>query len=310
MARRTEDVVYGRTGQTLLLRVPQGRPSAATFEVFAESVGDDGTAEFSGTATVDTVNTTLSAAAGPAQADPRRVELASTTGIIAGRKYLLSEGQVAEWVEPIEVAGAYVRLRDRLLHNFTTSATFVSTYVSADVDDVWVADRANLSDLSGPNPDYRVRWVATVGGVEREVYSFFDLVRAPFEHAVSIGDVALRFPGVAEMLHASDRTDQARALIDSAWRMVRLELAASGLNDTAIMEHEALDEAVTYAARLVLAEGGTHPRSMDAAGFAEIARATYERFMEKHFLVLLRPRVAVGSDSAAVTKTAQPFWVK
>lgn len=309
MARRTEDVVFGRAGQVLLLRVPQGRPASATFSVFADSVGDDGEEEFSGAATVDAVNTTVSTASGAGQADPRRLDLASTAGIVAGRKYLLNEGQVSEWVEPLQVTATHVRLRHPLVHAYSVAAAFVSTYIEAAVDDGWAADRGNISDLSDPNPDYRVRWVSVIGGEEREAYSFFDLVRAPFQHAVDIADVALRFPGVADMLHASDRADQARALIDAAWRMVRLELAAAGLNDAAIMENEALDEAVTYAARRILAEGGTHPRTMDAAAFAELSVGAYERFMEKHFVVK-PPPTAKGSDSGARVRPSDAFWVK
>lgn len=310
MARRTEDVVFEVSGQVLLYRVPQGRPVSATFEVFDDAMGDDGVPEFIGAATVDAVNTTVAAASGPGQSDPRRLNLTSTAGIVVGRKYLLSESQLREWVEPVMVGSGFVRMRDRLQNDFTTAATLQSTYVLAAVDAAWVADSGNLSDLSDPNPDYRVRWSVDVSGSIQIAYSYFDLVRAPFLHSVDVNDLVARFPGLAEGLMTGDRLDQGRRIIDDAWRVVRGELAALRLNDTAILEDEALDEAVLRAALVQLAEAGIHPRSFTATEYVTLTRANYDRHVDQHFRVSLRPPVAEGSDSSAANRAAAPFWEK
>ena len=53
----------------------------------------------SGAATVDSVSTTLAAAAGRNTADPRALSVASATGIVAGRRYLLASGGRSELVK-------------------------------------------------------------------------------------------------------------------------------------------------------------------------------------------------------------------
>lgn len=308
--RRTEDIVYSVTGQTLLLRVPQGRPSAATFKVFADTMGDDGTEEFSGAATVDTVNTTINVVSGPAQTDPRKVNLASTAGIIAGRKYRISEGQLVEWVEVVSLGAGFVRVRDRLLNDYSTAAVFESTYVSATVDPTWVADLSNLSDLGDPNPDYRVRWSITVGGQGYLLYSYFDLVRAPYLQAVDLQDLATRFPSIIEILDAAERLDQARALIESACRIARADLAGSGINDSSILEDERLDELVTLAALMVLAQGGRHPSQFSAGEYAALRTERYETFLGRHFLAGRTPPRTTSSDSIAERTTALGLFIR
>lgn len=308
--RRHDDIVWNVTGQSLRYRAPQGRPTSADFAVFADGTGDDGTAEFSGTATVDAVDTTVSSASGAQQADPRKVSLASTAGIVVGRKYLLTENSATEWGEVLSIHSGHVRMRDRLLGDYTAAATFQGCDLTAAVDATWVADRNNLSDLADPNPDYRVRWAITIGGAVVPAYSYFELVRAPRALAVDLLDVSARWPGLAEMLDVTDRGDQARTLIESASRIVRVDLAGIDLNDTAIMEDETLDEAIVRAARMVLAEAGIHPRAFSAGEYVAIATGSYERFVEQNFRVRLRAPIASGADSGAESRQAAPYWEK
>lgn len=308
--RRTDDIVFDLTGQTLRYRVIQGRPTSATFEVFSEAMGDDGTAEFSGAAVVDSVNTTLSASSGPTQTDPRKVSLTSTASIVAGRKYLIGEGQLAEWVEVLSLHTGYIRVRDALLHDFTTAATFQGCDLTGAVDAAWVADLANLSDLSDPNPDYRVRWTIIVSGVTHVAYSFFELVRAPRVLHVDLLDLGARWPGLVEMLDGPDRADQARSILEAAWRIVRAELGGIRLNDTAVMEDERLDEAVILAARVVLAEGGKHPRAFSASEFVALTNGKLDRFLEQHFRIGDGVPRAGGQDSDVQRTTAQGLFIR
>src|SRR5689334_5792748 len=125
-------------GQQLALQVPNGRPSAATFDVFRNYTSDDATPEFTGAAVVDAPNTTVSASSGPTEIDPQKLSLASTTGIVTGRKYLVSENAVQEWVEPVEIRAGYIRTRHPLKNSFTTAATFVSTWITGAVDAAFI----------------------------------------------------------------------------------------------------------------------------------------------------------------------------
>lgn len=310
MPRRTEDIVWNVTGQTLRHRAPQGRPTSATFKVFAESMGDDGTPEFTGAATVDSVNTTVSSSSGASQSDPRRLNVASTAGVVVGRKLLVAEGQKQEWVEPLQVGTGYLLLRDRLLGDYTTAATVQSCDITAAVDAAWVADLSNLSDLSDPNPDYRVRWSIVIAGVTHIAYSFFELVRAPRVLHVDLVDLGARWPGLAEMLGRADQGDQGRSILEGAWRMVRVELAGINLNDTAVMEDERLDEAVIHAAFVVLAEAGIHPRAFAPVEYVRIKAERFDRFIEQHFKIGKGVPRAGGQDSDVERTTAQGLFIR
>jgi hypothetical protein len=147
MARLNVALMFNVLGQTLNHRVIQGRPTAATFQVFRNYAVDEGTAEFSGSATIDSVNTTVNVASGAAQTDPQKISLASTAGIVTGRKYLLSEVSLQEWLEPMEVQPTYIRVRFPLANNYTTAALFQSTVISAAVDATFIQTLGKVSDL-------------------------------------------------------------------------------------------------------------------------------------------------------------------
>jgi len=82
MSRVTTDIVYAETGQTLPHRFMLGRPTSATFSVFEDYANDDATAEFTGTGTVDSVNTTVDATSGNGTTDAHKINLTATTAIV------------------------------------------------------------------------------------------------------------------------------------------------------------------------------------------------------------------------------------
>lgn len=310
MARRTTDILFGVEDQVILHRCLAGRPAAATFAVFADTTGDDGAAEFDGAATIDDVETTVTAASGRSQPDPHTIHLADTAGIVTGRKYLLERAGLREWVEPIHIEATSIRVRHALANDYAIGATFVSTYVLVPVDDAWAADRSHLSDAADPNPDYRVRLAVTVAGATVLAYEFFDLVRGVAGYDVDIHDLDVRFPGLADSLPTEHRADQGRALMEAAWRTVRADFAAIGLNDSAIRDHEAVDELVILAAIKLIAEGGYHPSQFGALEFTELVTRNYERWWEKHFKVAARHPISRGTDGAATSMTVDDFWSK
>lgn len=307
--RSTTDLVFGVLGQTLSLRVMQGRPTSATFTVLEDYANDDAAAEFSGTATLDAVTTVLTAASGAGQTDAHRINL-TTTGIVTGRKYLLSEGQRQEWIDPIEVGTGYIRARHPLANAYTTAATFVGTTITAAVDATWVAAEANISDHLDPNPDYRVRWAIVIGGVTHIVYSYFDLVRSTVTHQVDIEDLNSRAPGLHDRLPTEYRAEQGRPLIDAAWRSVQAKLASLRIDTDALREDQSIDELVILRALYMLAMGGWHPLGMSSGEYITETRTDYERFVEQHFQVSLMHPVATSSGAGVDVVRAQPFWSK
>ncbi|MDX1469534.1 MAG: hypothetical protein R3258_09340, partial [Acidimicrobiia bacterium] len=224
---RTQDIIYNVTGQTITQRVLEGVPSSATFAVFADTDTDDATAQFSGSATVDAVSTTVDVASGPSQTDSHKLSVAATTSMVVGRKYLVEEDSLKEWVELIRIySGDYAVTRHPLKNDYTTAATVKGTTLSAAVDATWVADSGNLSDQENPFPDWRVRWDVTMSsGANRIYYTFFDLVRAPVQSELTMADLDLRAPGLLSKIGDDYDAEQGQPLIDESWRALRAEFA-------------------------------------------------------------------------------------
>jgi hypothetical protein len=291
--RRTTAILYGVTGQQLELLVRTGRPTAATFDVLAQYALDESTKEFSGTATIDSPNTTLSGAAGPSQTDPQRLPLTSTTGLVAGgRRYLLSQNGLQEWHELVEIGSGYARTRNPLQNDFTTGATFQSTTLFAAVDSTWVANISKLSDLLDTTPDYRVRWSITVGSSTLIVYTYFDLVRIAVSHSVELADLDNAVPGIVDTMPIQYRAEQGRPLIDRAWSSVRADLVASMLDVNILRDDEVIDELVILRSLRALAEGGWAPSGVDKTLYLQTATTNYERFLERHIAVTLKHQTA------------------
>lgn len=309
--RTTTDLLFGVVGQTLSHRVMQGRPTSATFTVLEDYANDDATAEFSGTATVDAVTTTVNAASGNATTDPHKINLTATTNIVTGRKYLLGQNSKQEWVEPIEIVSAsHIRVRHPLRNDYTTGATFVGTTITAAVDATWVAAEANLSDHLDPNPDYRVRWSIVVDGATHISYSYFDLVRSTVTHGVDIEDLNARAPGLHDTLPIEYQAEQGRPLIDSAWRSVQAKLSSLKIDTDALRDDQFIDELVILRCLYMLASGGWRPLNMSSGEYIAETRTDYERFIEQHMQVRLAHPVASGSGSGVQTVIAQPAWGK
>lgn len=296
--RSIPTVIWNVTGQQLALRFPTGRPTSATFAVYRAYGTDDATAEFSGNATLDTPNTTTNGAAGRSQTDPQRIPLTDTSGITTGREYLLSANSLSELVQVIEIGAGYVRVQLPLQNDYAVGAAFVSTLLFASVPDVFAADRGKLSDLSDTHSDYRVKWVVTYAGAASVVYSFFDLVRQPVVHHVTIGDVNARAPGLLDDLPIEYQPEQGRPLIEAGWKMARADLVGAGIDPNSIRDNEAIDELVLRAALVVLAEGGWHPKVFDALSYVKLKTDSYNDFYESHFQVTVKPRLDLQVGTA------------
>src|SRR3990167_746911 len=265
MPRVTTDVLFDVSSQVVAHRFMLGRPTSATFSVFEDYANDDATAEFTGTGTVDSVNTTVDVTSGIGTTDAHKINLAATTSIVTGRKYLISDNSKQEWVEPIEIVSAdYIRVRHPLRNSYSTAATFVGTTITAAIDATWVADEANISDHLDPNPDYRVRWAVVYSSATYVSYSYFDLVRATVSHQVDIEDLNARAPGLHDRLPLEYQADQGRGLIDSAWRATQAKLASLRIDTDAVRDDQFIDELVIMRALYMLAMGGWAPRGMSS----------------------------------------------
>ena len=312
MARRLSVVYYGVLGQSLTFRVPQGRPDSATFAVRRNYTTDEGAVEFQGAATVNTVNTTIGAASGQGQTDPRLVTLASSSNVASGSLYLISEAGLTELVEILSVpSGTTVRARFPLQNTYSTAATFAGVTLSAAVDATWISNLANVSDLSDTTPDYRVMWTIVVGGATVIAYSLFDVVRQDVRAHVDIGDVDARAFGLVDSLPLDYRPDRGRGLIDGAWRAVRSHMFASGISPEGWRDGEALDELVILRTLKHLGEGGWCPPGWDRAAWTKLQVDNYDNFFMQHVVGQKhKTEVEMLSTTSTTQMTQIEYWSK
>lgn len=305
--RSTAAIAFDVTGQTLRHTVLAGRPSAATYAVYAADAGDDDDPEWSGTATIDAVNTTTASAAGPAQLDPTLIEVSSATGLVAGRAYLLSDNGKREWVTVAEIDDTDVFVTAALRNDYASGAAFASCDLTASVDATWVADSANLGNPASPNPAYRVRWAVTVGGATQIELTFFTLARGAVGHGVTLADVEARLWNVLEDIPSAHRADQGQRMIAAAWEDVQAMLAGTKLNDAAVRDAALVDQLLLKQIRLTYAMNGYYPRGMSPDLAIRTAQEDLERFFERRFIA---GEVPVATTSNAAAPKRGRAWVR
>ena len=157
-----QKVLYNQGTQSLVWTPigPQGRvvllASAPTFVIEDLRYGEESSLRSvnSGTATLDTVSTTVSGNAGAGQSDPRWIPLTSVTGIQAGHRYQVSNGNgYPETVDVVDVratptAGIVVSVP--LRGSFVATDPFVGVEYTASFLTGTADDETRLHDGAGP----------------------------------------------------------------------------------------------------------------------------------------------------------------
>lgn len=298
--RTVQDIAFGVTSQTLYFDAPEGRPSSVTsVSVYPWNYSDDATAESAvGSPSVETnPSTTVDAASGSGQTDPRQLNVAATTGFAVGRSYLVTSADgLREWFEVREIdSGNYVAAKHPLHNAYASADTVQSTRIQATVDSTWVADSANLLEVA---PAYRVRWVYVVSGVTYVADTYFNLVRYAARHGLTGFDVDALLPGWLDSLPTDYREDQGRKLIDEAYREVRVDMAQVDLTASRVAESELVDDLLRYK----VVELGEWARFLAGAADparAEMASKRYQSRLDS--LVRLASRVPVRDATGAAT---------
>jgi hypothetical protein len=137
---------------------------SATFEIVDVGYGD-GSAERpvdDGAATIGTVNTLLTAAAGPGQTDTDVIPATSAAGVSVGRPYLLvgADG-TSELVSVRAVVSNSVHTHRELRHDYGTDARLRSIEITAAFPALEADDEAEIE--RAPHP-YAVTWTYTIDG--------------------------------------------------------------------------------------------------------------------------------------------------
>lgn len=268
--RGSQDIIFGVTGQKVYFDCPEGRPSSvASVEVFSWSSADDYAALTASGAVETDPSTTVDAASGAGQSNPNQLNVAATTGFAVGRSYLVTAADgYKEWFTVADIdSGNYVTAQHPLHNAYASSDTVQTTRIQATVDSTWVADDTNLDDSAGPNPAYRVRWVYVHNSITYVADTYFSLVRYVGTHGVRPQDIEAIHPGWLDRLPTDHRRDQGRALVNEAYRMVKLDLHEVWTDDAMVANAEVLDDLT----RSKVLELGEFARALAGSTGAELA---------------------------------------
>ncbi len=279
-------IIYGLTGQEVEFypwrEWPEGVPSAAaTYSVWRGADGDDqdSVSGMSGTATMDTTSLALDDSAGPSQANRRKIPLASTTGAVIGRWYVLenAHGQ-RELVKVTKVVSAdYVEVEHELVHEYvTTTSTLKGFRQVFTVDATWVATEDNLNN---PRLPYRVRWAYTVASKARRGWTYIDLVRKAKGHSVSRAALLRDDPDLAHQMPRGEESIE--DFIGAGWERLQNDLEMDGFHPNEITEGPMLDRLVKLSTRLVIAEDGIVPPARDPETVVRERFSAYRRDYDK-----------------------------
>ena len=316
MTIATQEVLFGVTGQSLVLELDEPIISVASVTVF-EATGDDtGSTESAttGSSSIGSVAVSTDAAAGPSTSTPTRLSFGSAdiSGLVTGRRYIITidgatggtemETVIVESIDTLEPTTQYVYTRHPLVNDYEAGASiYSSNRATIAVSDSWSADTTSLSPAFSPNPRYRVKWVVSVGqqAEKRVVYTNLDLVRYSSAALVSPVDVDDAFPGWLDRLPPDHRKSQGRALIAEAVRSVKLDLYHRGIADQALRNAEVHAALVIDRTILATAEDNAL-RGAPSVGALEMAQARYDRRLAG---LVDSPRLALDTTGGGAAKT-------
>ena len=299
------DILYTVTGQSLVFDAPEGQPSSVTSsEVFENTDGDDATAESAttGSATIDAVDTTFDADSGTSQRNANQLQLAATTSIRKGGRYIATTADGESEIVEIGIitSGQSVQSRFPLANDYASADTFKGLRISHAIDATWVATKNNIS-APCPAPRYRWRLQYVVDSVTYVHSVFFDLVRESGTTTVTGLDVDAAYPWLdwINKLPVHDKEDKGDRIIAEAYRQVKLKLAGVGKADEAARNAEMMEDLVIHKAAELVAGSDIDARETILANFD----TSWNNF-------ILTPALDFDADGsgAAVESEAVPMW--
>lgn len=305
----TQEILFGVTGQTLVVEVDRPISSVTSVSVWPLDADDTSTAEAAttGSAAVDSTTEVTTAAITSSTADRAKLTVASTTGFVAGRRYLISKSGRSEVVEVEAIdTDALLYLRHPLTHDYATGATINgSIRATISVDNTWAADLNNLSPTADPNPGYRVRWVLALTDPTETVVELrnFDLVRYPARCPVTWIDVDDANPGWRDALATDHRDSLGQRLLMDAVREVRLDLYHRGIADQGLRNAEVFSALVIDRAIYGAIENNAKRGSDRAIAALPFAKDAYDRRLAG---LVDSPRLALDTSGGGAAPSGGP----
>lgn len=321
------EIIFGLASQSFTYDPPEPyRPSGTpTVDVYRGYDDDTATAvtATTGACSVDSVNTTLSASA--SQGDTE-LTVTSGTSIARERIYLVtSAAGLYERVEVAGISGTTVTLRQPLINDYASGATFQGTRITISVLDSWAANASNLTDaldvvdtdvrtiessnsIAPGAAGYRLRWSYTVNSVATLGVSYADLVRYQSKNLVSPLDVDRLFPGWIDRLPPDYRVDQGAALIAEAYTAIRLDAFADSQLVRRMRDTQVVADLVKYRANLLAMQNDVMAGRRDISALT-VAQDAYDR---RYNQLVREPKIAVdqGGNGANGEARRQPAFVR
>jgi hypothetical protein len=298
MNSRTQ-LVFGVTGQVVEFYPPEsvlGAASAgATYSVFGPQADLDGTAEFTGSATLDSVSTTFDAASGFSNTSDRdRCYLTATTNIAIGRTYLATTtNNQKELVKVDAIKSAdWVSKEGPLFYDYVSTDTFLGLRHSFTVDATWIAEEENIGT------DWKILWVYTIGGVSYRAWTYLDVVRAVAKADITGAELYELFPDLRHEQHADLRGTDWEHIKEYATKQLRFDIQRFGTTLDQIRSDD-WNIVLLNGMRFALAESGWHPPGRDQETFVTDSKAKYWESLSD---IAKRVLVDKGTSGAATQK--------
>jgi hypothetical protein len=265
-------IVFGKTGQ-VLEHLPARPVSSATYVV--EDLGEplDGADRelASGSATISGVSLTTDAAAGPREADPRKVQVASTTGATTGPWWIEDASGIGELVVVIGVtSGDSLLARDHLLRSYASGSTIKPLAITASFPDAVAADEDMLEQ------QLRVVWTYTIDSRSRREQEQVRVVRqtSPDVQPNEVVDFCRSF---APDMAASLRHRQLETWTQLAVKLVSALARAESIEPTQLLAGDRSTELVGWRVLQMAGENGYAPGQIKPADFAAAMAVHFER---------------------------------
>lgn len=221
-------VIAGQGNQTLRF-IPvntRGVPSRVTSATYVivdiDETEDSADREIAtGSATLDAVNTTISAAAGQGQSNALTATLTSTTNVEVGRTYLLSSAARRSLVTVVSLTGSVVTAAHTISGSYANGDAFQAIELEA----TFPSAEANDADALDEQRRYQIVWTYTIEGKAFVTPQLVTLVRYTGEAWLTEADLVRAYPAVADRIRG--RISLADA-ITVATDDVTAELESSG----------------------------------------------------------------------------------
>lgn len=262
-------------GDQTLVHVPPSRVASATYSIEDLTLDIDAASRVlgSGSATVDALSETTTAASGVGQTDPRRIAITSSAAVV-GRQYeIVSTDGTTERLRVEAVTSTGITVFGRMSGLYPTGSTLRGIELRATFPS---ASAAN-DDLSDDERPLRVVWSYTHEGRTVRMAEPIRIVRQSSNPSPWIAAAELRmresWPELVSLL--GSHGSALRTLVHSCATTMAAKLRTLGLDPAGYLAGEPGLECLILAVVWECAKRGKHPHNRDPDQWAEEAKRDY-----------------------------------